>query len=110
MYLELEYGCDIERSQNIKATSNQITHRQVNRGRWHDDNDESIYESFQMCRKRDDNLGSVKTKIPIFHGKSDPEAYLAWEKKVDFVFDYHNYSEETKFKFAPDGFMGCALA
>ena len=59
----------MKQRQNITATTNQITHRQVHRGRWHDDNDESIYESFQGCRKRDDNLGSVKMKIPIFSWK-----------------------------------------
>ena len=31
--------------------------------------------------KIDTNLGSIKMKIPSFHGKSDPEAYLKWEKK-----------------------------
>ena len=99
----------MKQSQNITATTNQITHRQVHRGRWHDDNDESIYESFQGCRKWDDNLRSVKMKIPTFHGKSDPETYLAWEKKVDFVFDYHNYSKKKKVKLVIIGFMGYVL-
>ena len=45
-------------------------------------------------RNREDNsLGSIKMKIPSFQGRSDPEAYLDWEKKVEFVFDCHNYSE-----------------
>ena len=39
-------------------------------------------------------------KILIFKGKSDPEAYLEWEKKMEFVFDCHNYSELKKVKFA----------
>jgi hypothetical protein len=25
-------------------------------------------------------------KIPSFQGRSDPEAYLEWEKKMEFVF------------------------
>ena len=49
-------------------------------------------------------------KIPIFHGISDPEAYLAWEKKVDFVFNCHNYFKNTKVKLATISFMGYALA
>jgi hypothetical protein len=32
-------------------------------------------------------------KIPSFQGRSDPEAYIEWEKKMEFVFDCHNYSE-----------------
>ena len=31
-------------------------------------------------------------KIPSFQGKNDPEAYLEWERKVELVFDCHNYS------------------
>ena len=48
-------------------------------------------------------------KIPTFHGRSNPEAYLAWEKKVDFMFDYHNYYEEKKVKFSAIEFMDYAL-
>jgi len=29
----------------------------------------------------DQNLGSIKLKISAFKGKTDPEAYLDWEKK-----------------------------
>ncbi|RVW12377.1 hypothetical protein CK203_108084 [Vitis vinifera] len=35
-------------------------------------------------------------KIPSFQGKNDPEVYLEWEKKVEFIFECHNYSEEKK--------------
>ncbi|WP_163008930.1 hypothetical protein, partial [Streptomyces sp. S5] len=28
--------------------------------------------------RMDNNLGSIKMKIPAFQGKSDPEAYLEW--------------------------------
>ncbi|PKI67502.1 hypothetical protein CRG98_012086 [Punica granatum] len=38
---------------------------------------------FREARNREDNnLGSIKMKISSFQGKSDPEAYLEWEKKV----------------------------
>uniref|UniRef100_A0A2N9EV64 CCHC-type domain-containing protein n=1 Tax=Fagus sylvatica TaxID=28930 RepID=A0A2N9EV64_FAGSY len=33
-------------------------------------------------------------------GRTDPEVYLEWEKKIDLVFDCHNYSEEKKVKLA----------
>ena len=51
-------------------------------------------------KSKDGNLGSIKMKIPAFHGKSDPEAYLEWEKKVERVFECHNYTEEKKVKLA----------
>ncbi|KAG5253258.1 gag protein [Salix suchowensis] len=31
-------------------------------------------------------------------GKNDPEAYLEWEKKVNWIFDCHSYSEQKKVK------------
>jgi hypothetical protein len=37
----------------------------------------------------DNNLGSIKLKIPTFQEKNDPKTYLDWEKKVEFVFDCH---------------------
>ena len=46
--------------------------------------------------RRDDDLGSIKVKIPTFQGRNDPEAYLEWEKRMEMVFDCHNYSEIKK--------------
>ena len=46
------------------------------------------------------NLGSIKMKIPMFQGKSDPEAYLEREKKMELVFDCHNYSKLKNIKLA----------
>ena len=37
-------------------------------------------------------------KILYFQGKNDLEAYLEWAKKVELVFDFHNYSELKKVK------------
>ena len=42
------------------------------------------------------NLGNIKMKIASFQGINDPEVYLEWEKKVEFIFECHNYSEEKK--------------
>ena len=50
--------------------------------------------------KEDSNLGSIKMKILSFQGKNDPEAYLEWEKKMELVFDCHNYFELKKEKLA----------
>ena len=57
---------------------------------------------FREARNREDNqLGSIKMKIPSFQGKNDPEAYLEQEKKkIELVFDCHNYSELKKVKLA----------
>ncbi|RDY13232.1 hypothetical protein CR513_01883, partial [Mucuna pruriens] len=44
----------------------------------------------------DNYSGNIKMTIPAFQGKNDPEVYLEWERKVEHVFDCHNYSEEKK--------------
>ena len=48
-------------------------------------------------------------KISSFQGKNDLEAYLEWEKKIELIFDYHNYSEEKKVKLAVVEFKDYAL-
>ncbi|KAL4379238.1 hypothetical protein GQ457_02G029870 [Hibiscus cannabinus] len=57
----------------------------------------------------DDNLNNIKINIPPFQGKTDPEAYLAWEKKIEHIFECHNYSELKKVKLAAIEFMDYAL-
>jgi len=57
----------------------------------------------------DRNLGSIKMKIPSFQGRTDPEAYLEWEKKIELIFDCHNYSEEKKVKLAVIEFTDYAI-
>ena len=32
-----------------------------------------------------------KDEDPSFQGKSDLEAYLEWEKKMEFIFDCYNW-------------------
>jgi hypothetical protein len=65
---------------------------------------------FGEARNREDNnLGGIKMKIPSFQGRSDPEAYLEWEKKMEFVFDCHNYSEIKKVKLAVIEFSEYAI-
>jgi len=63
----------------------------------------------RRARRSDRDLGSIKLKIPSFQGKNDPEAYLEWEKKVELVFDCHNYSEEKKVKLAAVEFTDYAI-
>jgi hypothetical protein len=65
---------------------------------------------FREVRNREDNnLGGIKMKIPSFQGRSDPEAYLEWEKKMEFVFDCHNYSKTKKVKLAVIEFSEYAI-
>ncbi|KAG2411249.1 hypothetical protein I3760_Q017500 [Carya illinoinensis] len=48
-------------------------------------------------------------KIPSFQGRTDPEAYLEWEKKIELIFECHNYSEEKKVKLAVIEFTDYAI-
>ena len=57
----------------------------------------------------DRDLGSIKLSIPPFQGKSDPDVYLEWERKVEMVYDCHNYSEEKKVKLAAIAFTDYAI-
>ena len=58
--------------------------------------------------QEDNNLRNIKMKIPSFQGNNDPEAYFEWERKVELVFDCHNYSENKKVKLAAIGFSDYA--
>ncbi|KAL4302965.1 hypothetical protein GQ457_10G011810 [Hibiscus cannabinus] len=57
----------------------------------------------------DDNLNSIQMAIPPFQGKTGPEAYLEWEKKVELVFECHNYSENKNVKLAAIEFFDYAI-
>ena len=48
-------------------------------------------------------------KIPSFQGKNNPKAYLEWEKKIELVFDCHNYSKLTKIKLVAIEFFDYAI-
>jgi hypothetical protein len=55
------------------------------------------------------DLDAIKLKIPSFQGKNDPEAFLEWEKRVDWIFYFHNYSEAKKVKLMVIEFTDYAL-
>ena len=57
----------------------------------------------------DRNLGNIKMNIPSFQGRNDPKVYLEWEKKVELIFERHNYSEEQKVKLAIIEFTDYAI-
>ncbi|RDX62635.1 hypothetical protein CR513_59010, partial [Mucuna pruriens] len=58
--------------------------------------------------RHDNYSGNIKMSIPAFQGKNDPKVYLKWERKVEHVFDSHNYSEEKKVKLAVIKFIDYA--
>jgi len=57
----------------------------------------------------DGDLDTIKLEIPNFQGKNYPEAYLEWEKKVDWIFDCHSYSEQKMVKLVIIEFTEYAL-
>ena len=64
----------------------------------------------QEDRNREDNdFGSIKMRIPSFQGRNELEAYLEWEKKVELVFECHNYSEMKNVKVAAIEFSNYAI-
>ena len=42
-----------------------------------------------MGNYEDMDVDNIKLKISNFEVKNDLEAYLEWEKKVDWIFDCH---------------------
>ena len=76
----------------------------INRGRFRHGNGNR-----EARNREDNNMGGIKMKIPPFQGKNDPEAYLEWEKKVELVFDCHNYSELKKVKLTAIEFSDYAI-
>ena len=56
-----------------------------------------------------DNLGNLQLRIPPFHGKNDPDAYLEWEKKIELVFNCQQFTEGRKLRLATTEFSGYAI-
>ncbi|KAK8503583.1 hypothetical protein V6N12_036756 [Hibiscus sabdariffa] len=57
----------------------------------------------------DDNISNIKVAIPSFQGRSDPDAYLTWESKVEHVFECYNYSKQKKVRLVVMEFVDYAL-
>ena len=56
-----------------------------------------------------DPFKAIKIKIPKFKGRSDPEAYLEWESKIEMVFRCQDYTKEQKVKLAVIEFFEYAV-
>ncbi|GKV11629.1 hypothetical protein SLEP1_g22871 [Rubroshorea leprosula] len=84
MVQQREHWGDIEEKEELE----ELNEPPLNRGRFRHGNGNR-----EVRNQEDNSLGSIKMKILPFQGKADPEAYLQWERKVELVFDCHNYSE-----------------
>ncbi|KAL7596133.1 hypothetical protein Lser_V15G29757 [Lactuca serriola] len=82
---------------------------QVSNGEEEDNGWEPERRPNRRRSRRDDNLSSIKMKVPSFKGKSDPDAYIEWETKMEFIFDCHEYSNRKKVKLAVVEFSDYAL-
>lgn len=56
-------------------------------------------------RMRDDEFArqgnmEVKLTAPTFAGRVNPEAYLDWENRMEYIFDYYGYSDQKKVALA----------
>ncbi|PKI39282.1 hypothetical protein CRG98_040338 [Punica granatum] len=74
-----------------------------NEGRRHGRQDQVVRDGV------DRNIGSIKMTIPPFQGRNDHDASIEWERKVEFVVDCYNYSEEKKVKLVTVEFTDYAI-
>nr|XP_027077033.1 uncharacterized protein LOC113700786 [Coffea arabica] len=69
-----------------------------------DSNADTDMEQIETRRPRrntkaiDDTIRGITMKIPPFQERSDPNAYLEWERRVELVFDCNNYTDEQKLR------------
>ena len=56
----------------------------------------------------DNNLTSIEMRILTFEGKNNAEEFIELERKVEQIFECHNYSEEMKSVLAAVEFKGYA--
>ncbi|XP_024011237.1 uncharacterized protein LOC112086510 [Eutrema salsugineum] len=52
----------------------------------------------------------IKLTPPTFAGKSNPEVYLDWERRLEYIFDCYGYSENKKVALATAQLTDHALA
>ncbi|XP_027912791.1 uncharacterized protein LOC114188764 [Vigna unguiculata] len=60
-------------------------------------------------QRNEGRIEGVRLNVTPFKGRSDPEAYLEWELKIEHVFSCNNYSEEQKVRLAATEFSDYAL-
>ncbi|XP_024013222.1 uncharacterized protein LOC112087546 [Eutrema salsugineum] len=82
--------------------------RGVNARRDNQDEDE-VMEDLDNGRGQDDGK-DLKLTAPTFAGKVNPDAYLDWERRMEYIFDYYQYSEARKVSLAAAQLTDNALA
>ena len=100
---------DFNHGSEFHAHRNDLYEARPRRGRIRPDRDFGHRRNFDDLGDADRNMGSIKLKILVFKGKTDPEAYLEWERKVEMIFDIHRYSEEKKVKLVVVEFIDHAM-
>ncbi|CAL1403206.1 unnamed protein product [Linum trigynum] len=60
-------------------------------------------------KEEEDDLRNLKVTIPLYRGTTNPDAYIDRERKMELVFDYHNYSDKKKVMLAGLEFSDYAL-
>nr|XP_027186283.1 uncharacterized protein LOC101514004 [Cicer arietinum] len=78
-------------------------------GRSSQNEDEDCHGNERRNQRHDDTYVGGKIKFPSFHGKSDPEAYLDWELKIDQLFEAHDIREDMRVKLVTLEFKDHAL-
>jgi len=63
----------------------------------------------ELVRDIDRDIKENKLQIPIFHGKSDVDAYLNWEIKIEQIFTSYGIRDDKKLKLATLEFQNYAL-
>ena len=82
------------------------------------DNDEGEHDFRPRQGQRREEFGNHtprrdkmwrKIIIPKFNGANDPEAYLAWEMKLDQIFNSYDYEDDDKVLMPSFEFEGYAM-
>ena len=100
---------DFNHGSEFRTHRNELYEARPRRGTIRPDRDSGHRKNFDDLGDVDRNLGSIKLKIPAFKEKTNPEAYLEWERKVEIIFNIHKYSEEKKVKLVVVEFTDYAM-
>ncbi|KAF8058990.1 hypothetical protein N665_1238s0002 [Sinapis alba] len=71
-----------------------------NHGRGHDQEDENPWQGGK----------DLKLTPPTFAGKVNPDAYIDWETRMEYIFDYYHYTEARKISQAAAQLTETALS
>ena len=61
---------------------------------YNDEIEEDEEDAYGGAPGVDNDLTSIKIRIPTFEGKNNAEEFIEWERKVEQIFECHKYFEE----------------